>query len=308
MMQDGARILLFSFFLLLSLWNLSEAEQSLKAAILISKDIKPYFEAADGIQRFFGQETKIGSEIFSLEKSNVIDDLNDKLIKKEISLIIVIGPQALELADTQHLTAKIPVIYTLILNPEKKVGDIKNYCGIPFSVPIRLQLRYIAKSLPDIKKLGVLYDPKYNEEFFKQASEIAKHHNLKLESLNVSSPKEITPILDQKLSDIDALWLIPDKFLDSDRVILHIIKEAVLKKIPVIGYNRFFYESGAAVSFIFDYEDLGEQTAKLAIDMLHRNICSEDTPIFHVWLNSRVFKKLGIQMTDKESFPIEIRP
>jgi putative ABC transport system substrate-binding protein len=194
------------------------------------------------------------------------------------------------------------------LDPEKKVRDIKEYCGIPFSVPIRLQLQYIAKSLPDVKRLGVLYDPQNNEALFKQASEIVPNYNIRLVKLNISSPKEITPILDEKLSDIDALWLIPDKSVISESVILYVIKEAVKKKIPIIGYNRFFYESGAAVSFIFDYEELGEQTAKLAIDMLHRNTCSENTPIFHVWLNPRVMKKLGGRMTDKESFPIEIRP
>lgn len=306
MMQDAARILLIAYLLLFGLFSELYAEDRLKAAILISTDIKPYFEAAESIQKVL-DKNKIESEIFSLQKSNILEDLDSKLLRKEIAIMIAIGPEALELADIRYLKAKIPVIYTMILNPEKKVRDIKAYCGIPFSVPIRLQLRYIAKALPDIKRLGILYDPQHNEAIFEQASEAAPTYDIRLVKLNVSSSK-VTQVLNENLSNIDALLLIPDKSVISESVIQYIIKEAVLKKIPVIGYNRFFYESGATVSFIFDYEELGEQTAKLAIAMLHRNICSENTPIFHVWLNPRVMKKLGIQITDKESFPIEIRP
>lgn len=309
MIQDAVRIALIAGFMLIAATvQAIAAGDSLKAVILISKDIKPYLEAAEGIQKVF-DKNKIEAEIVSLEKSNVYEDLSDKIIRKEIAVIIAIGPEALALAETQYANAKIPVIYALTLNPEKIVKNLKSFCGIPFAVPVNLQLQYIAKSLPGVKKLGLLYDPAYNDSFFKQASEIADNYNIKLMALNVSSSKEISLILKENWNKIDGLWLIPDRTIISESVIQYIIKEAVLKKIPVIGYNRFFYESGAAASFVFDYEELGEQTAKLAIESLSKKGCSDAVPIFHVWLNSRVIMKLGIeQMADNPVFPIEIKP
>lgn len=39
---------------------------------------------------------------------------------------------------------------------------------------------------------------------------------------------------------MDALWLIPDRTVISESIVKYVIKEAFLRKVPVIGYNRFF--------------------------------------------------------------------
>ncbi len=100
MMQDAARILLIAYLLVFGLsWELG-AEDRLKAAILISMDIKPYFEAAESIQKVF-DKNRIDSETFSLQKSNASEDLYGKLLRKEIAVVIAIGPEALEMAETR---------------------------------------------------------------------------------------------------------------------------------------------------------------------------------------------------------------
>jgi putative ABC transport system substrate-binding protein len=281
-------------------------KEFLRAAILISKDIKPYLEAAEGIHKVFDKESAIDTEIFSLEKNKDHEVLKDKIAKKEIAIAIAIGPESLALAESIFHGAKIPVIYAMVLNPETILRYPKSFCGIPFNIPIRDQIPQIARALPGVKRLGLLYDPKNNEPFFKQAFEISQRYNIVLIPLKADSPKDISFIL--KDNAAEALWLIPDRTIISESVIQYIIKEALLKKIPVIGYNRFFYESGAALSFVFDYEEIGEQTAKFALDILAQKTCADIAPIFHVWLNSRIIRKIGIPLINKEIFPIEIKP
>ncbi len=284
-------------------------KESLRAAILISKDIKPYLEASEGIQKVFDKESAIETEIFSLEKNKDHGALKDKIGKKEISIAIAIGPEALALTESLFSQqAKIPVIYAMVLNPEAILKRAESFCGIPFNIPIHAQIRQISRALPGVKRLGLLYDPKNNEPFFKQAFEISQRYNIELIALKADSPKDISSILKDSRNTAEALWLIPDRSIISESVIQYIIKEALFKKIPVIGYNRFFYESGAALSFVFDYEEIGAQTAKFALDIMVQKTCADIAPIFHVWLNSRMMGKLGIPLIHKENFPIEIKP
>ena len=87
---------------------------------------------------------------------------------------------------------------------------------------------------------------------------------------------------------MDALWLIPDRTVISESIVKYVIKEAFLRKIPVIGYNRFFYETGAALAFVFDYKELGQQCAKKALSILSGKNCLSTPPLFHVWVNAGV--------------------
>ena len=112
----------------------------------------------------------------------------------------------------------------------------------------------------------------------------------------------------QHWKEIDVLWLIPDRTVISESIVQHIIKEALFNRVPVIGYNRFFYESGAAFSFVFDYIELGKQTAKLAIDMLSGKACQKNNPVFHAWLNPRVISRLGIEVPEKRPTTVKEGP
>jgi len=301
------RCFLLTSLILLVFTDLYAGEkESLRAAILISKNIKPYLEAVEGIHKVFDKESAIETEMFSLEKNKDHEAFKDKIAKKEIAIAIAIGPEALTLTQSIFQEAKIPVIYAMVLNPETILRYPKSFCGIPFNIPINAQIRHIARALPGVKRLGLLYDPKNNEPFFKQAFEISQRYNIDLIPLKADSPKDISSIL--KDNSAEALWLIPDRTIISESVIQYIIKEALFKKLPVIGYNRFFYESGAALSFVFDYEEIGEQTAKFALDVLVQKTCADIAPIFHIWLNSRIMGKMGIPLINKEIFPIEIKP
>jgi putative ABC transport system substrate-binding protein len=166
----------------------------------------------------------------------------------------------------------------------------------------------IARGLPAVKRLGLLYDPRYNADFFEKALTEAASSNLKIVPLKVSSKKDIPDVLKQNWGNMDALWLIPDQTVISESIVQYIIKEALFSKIPVIGYNRFFYESGAALAFVFDYEELGRQTGRLAVSALAGKPCEKEAPVFRVWQNLRVLNKLGIRVPENKTPPIEAGP
>jgi putative ABC transport system substrate-binding protein len=127
--------------------------------------------------------------------------------------------------------------------------------------------------------------------------------------LQASSMKDIPLLLEKALVSVDCIWLIPDKTVISESIAQYIIKQAVIKRIPVIGYNQFFYESGAAMSFVFDYGALGRQAGQLAAQIVARQTpCERQIPVFEAWLNGGVIEKLGIRIPDALKLPMKMGP
>ena len=149
-----------------------------------------------------------------------------------------------------------------------------------------------------IRRIGLLYDPAHNEEFFKSAADFASTHNISILPLRVDGRKEIPSLLKNYLTDMDALWLIPDRTVISESIVRYVIKEAFLRNVPTIGYNRFFYESGALMAFIFNYQDLGEQAAQKVLAVLSGRTCGDSVPAFQVWINKRVAEKLERKVSE----------
>jgi putative ABC transport system substrate-binding protein len=87
-----------------------------------------------------------------------------------------------------------------------------------------------------------------------------------------------------------------------------LIKKALSGGVAVIGYNRFFYRSGAALSFILDYEQIGEQAAGLSFQILSGKECESVTPAFRTWLNLRVINSLGLNVSVDAALAIEEGP
>jgi putative ABC transport system substrate-binding protein len=192
------------------------------------------------------------------------------------------------------------VLYTMVLNPEEITGSSGKLCGIPLRIPIRNQIREITRTLPCLKRFGLLYDPRYNASFFTEAHQEGKAANIHIIPLKVASKKEIPMVLQKHWHQIDSLWIIPDRTVISESIIQYIIKEAVLNRTPVIGYNRFFYDSGSALAFVFEYQEIGKQTAKLALKILTSRICQSEAPNFQTWINSRIIEKLNIKVQNSE--------
>ncbi|WP_207692244.1 ABC transporter substrate-binding protein [Desulfonema limicola] len=271
-----------------------------KIAVLVSLNIKPYAEAVQGIDRVLS-DAGINPDTFFLDRyeGKALESLALKLTRQDYDLFIAVGPEASGFTWSKF---QDKTVYTMVLHPEKIENTPKKICGIPFNIPVDTQIKKIEQSLPGLKRIGLLHDPEYNSSFFNQAYEQGIKSGLEIIPLEASSKKEIPLVLDKNWDKIDCLWMIPDRTIISESIIKYIIKESLLKKIPLIGYNSFFYESGAAMSFIFNYESLGKQTGETVLKVLKGDLCKDNEPEFQIWLNHKVLNSLGISFKeiDKE--------
>ena len=94
--------------------------------------------------------------------------------------------------------------------------------------------------------------------------------------------------------------MIPDEQINSQKIVEYIIKEALRRKIPVVGYNSWFAKNGAILSFIIDYRDVGIQAGTMAMKLLKQGaaarVAIEAPARIRVSIDEKTAQKLGIQI------------
>jgi len=266
--------------------------------IIKSSDIIPYQKAVEGFKKNFPQGTY---------REYVIDeDVQDKgklVLKNAVErggdLIVAVGPEAAYLAGTTAIS--IPMIFTMVSNPEKLFpeGDAVHR-GVSLNLPISLQLEQIKSTFVGRKKIGVFYTPEHNQKTLASIMLQATALGLSVAGMPINSQKGIPEFLESPMSGIDVLLLIPDRTIGSEKILKYLIKSMLLKKIPVVGFNEWFAENGAILSFSLDYEEIGKQTAEYARKLLDE----KSLPGTFVQEPSRVRTIINLKVAQKLSVAI----
>ncbi len=271
-------------------------------AIIVSLKIRPYFDALDGLKKAPFKQAGFKLTIFFLDdyKGKSREILLKNLETGNFAQFIAIGPEAMrfiwnEVSGREDLKA-----FTMVLHPENIIERNTDFlCGIPLDIPFQKEIEIISEVAPAIKRIGLLYGQKSNGEFVLKAQKIAADYGITIIPLKAETRSDIPIILNSNWDKIDSLFLIPDRVIISESLVKYIIKESILNKVAAIGYNRFFYESGAAIAFVLNYHDIGENTGRLVLDRLSHGLCKKTVPVFKAWINMRVARTLNMKITEK---------
>ena len=292
------QILLYRiFFWLFLLVSISSSEvcsaQDRSVAVLITREIAPYIAAVDGLE-----EALVNSKTqrFFLDKNGVPYSLSGSsatLKPEQYAALVAIGPDALHYLLANQ--GPPPISFGMILNPQHLFKDyLYPACGVSLNLPIRGQLTALLEHLPWLKRLGVLFDPDNNRLWYRNASVMANQLGIELVPLEVETNAGQISIVGD-IAQVDAILFIPDSSIISRVVIQYIIKQAFLSEIPVVGYNKFFLDSGATLSFIIDYEQIGRQLAGLVEKQLITGVFDGViAPNFSVKINPETWKLLHL--------------
>jgi putative ABC transport system substrate-binding protein len=291
----------------------TEAEgKSYRVVVFSSKNIRPYVEAVDGLRERLAETVDAQVEVVQLDRfaENERSGLMERFsLEDQADLVAAIGPEAAAFVWETFPDASVAKVYAVILNPEKVIPGSRSAIGISLNIPAADQLRAIRQGLgPSVRRIGIFFDPALNSDFFAAAGAAAMEMDADLVPMAVTSRKDIPFLLEECWDSVDCIWLIPDQTVISESISQYIIKQSVLKNVPVVGYNRFFYDSGAAMAFVFDYEALGRQSADLITDVLRQAASAPRNPAFNVWLNAAVLKKMGIETSQPLTLPMMVGP
>ncbi|OPL16938.1 MAG: hypothetical protein AVO38_07105 [delta proteobacterium ML8_D] len=273
-------------FLLWSIFSalLHAEEHNADVAVIVSSQIRPYVMALEGLRSSLQQPLKI----YYL-------NLNPELIRHNLSqerydLLIAIGPEASVLAWST-LNPDDKKIALMVLDQQKLLEDPEP-CGVDLRIPIKEQIKLIKERLGDRRKIGILYNPAENREWVEKAQKHGSDLGVSVIPLPVHSRHEITKVLSSAYQKIDTLFFIPDSTVISMALLSHLVKDALLHGIAVVGYNHFFMEIGAVLAFNIDYEKVGILGAEMARDVLSGSECSLSPPPFELEWSEKVWKKI----------------
>ena len=289
-----------------------EAEdRKCRVAAILSSDIRPYIEAMEGIGGSLEARSDFDVSVIHLTnfQGKSRETLTERLLTESYDYLVGIGPPATDyIWNTLPDSVSAQRFYCMVLNPEALIPLSKDACGVSLTIPVTEQISTLTSVLPSLSRLGLIFDPRYNESYFFTLQETAAAFGLEMIPLRVSSKKDIPGVLERHWEIVDAIMMIPDRTVISESIIQYIIKEGLLESTAVIGYNHFFHESGAAVSFVFDYGELGRQCAEKIEKTQSGTACEIETPRYQLWINEAVMERLNLPLVVPDTVPVTRKP
>jgi putative tryptophan/tyrosine transport system substrate-binding protein len=264
-------------------------------AIVVSQKIKPYLDAVEGVEEVLSDQRDTGWEVFILGSDVAADHdyLVGKIRDRRVSVLLAVGPEAMAFVWRSFPGETPHKLYAMVMKPGRLLPGAESLCGIPLDIPASRHLLEFSHYAPFIKRIGILYDPDNNAGFASEADEAASQYGVRIVHLKIHSRRDILPVFRERRFQIDALWMIPDATVISESIVSFLIKESIATNIAVLGYNRFFSKSGAALSLVRDYRAIGRHAAAMALASIAGQPCTQETPDYRVMINSEVLEAIG---------------
>jgi putative ABC transport system substrate-binding protein len=266
-------------------------------AILKSSDLSAYNQAVDGFR------SVARNDDLTLREYDLAGDfergrkLARRIRASDAALVVAVGVKAALAAKLEVLD--VPVVYCLVLDPEKYDLSAPNVSGISLEVPPAQQFSTMQAILPKLKRVGVLYDPSKTARLLQEATLVAKQHGIELLAQPISSEREIPPMLRSLLPLVDALWLVPDTTVLSEESLPFILQESLDANRSVFGFSSEFVKRGALLGLSVNYRDIGKQAARLSKRILDHQVVPPVKTVpdhFNLALNLKTARFLGLDI------------
>ena len=266
-------------------------------AILKSSDIAAYNQTVSGLRAEFNETATL--TVYNLEGDVARGKkLARKIRASDAALVIAVGLKAALAAKVELVD--IPVIYCMVLDPEKYDLRAPNLTGISLRVPIERQFKTIQTLVPRLKHLGVLYDPEKTRPLVEEARRVAARLGFELIEHQVHGEKELPTAIRALLPKVEGLWLVPDSTVLTEESIRFLLGTTLEGNVPVVGFSPEFVRNGALAGLSINPEDIGRQAAVIAQNILAHSDRGVPMPVppdrIRLAVNLKTAKYLGLTL------------
>jgi putative ABC transport system substrate-binding protein len=275
------------------------AAEGARIVALKSADVAVYEEALDGFKSVIGQ-----SDIVEYDMEGDLQRGKRFLARLKSGprpdLILAIGIWALQVVVEE--VRDIPVVFAMVLNPATVIGqEPRNITGASMNVPIDQQIGLLKKVSPQVRRIGVVYDPSRTGLLVRQADRMAQQQGVRLVARPIGSSKDAFAALDGMQGEIDALWILPDLTVLAPEIVQYMLLLSFRNRLPVLGLSENQARMGALLGLSFaSGRDIGAQAGELAREILSGRDVTE-VPItaarkLKLTVNLKTAGKLGLQI------------
>jgi putative ABC transport system substrate-binding protein len=192
-----------------------------------------------------------------------------------------------------------PLAAKLIDNLDKPGGMIT---GTSDALPIEKHLDLIQELVPNLKKLGVMFNPgeANSVSSVNQLKSAAEKRGWEIVEGGAAKSSEVLAAARSLVGKVDAIYVPTDNTVVS--AFESVVRVGQQAKLPVIAGDTSSVDRGAAAAVGFNYYDVGRQTGRMAALVLNGekpgNIPVETVQKTELYLNVGSAKKMGISFTD----------
>jgi putative tryptophan/tyrosine transport system substrate-binding protein len=254
-------------------WILCEAVPAVgaspKVVIILSQDLPPYADLVKGFRAAVAgvdAQMEIGVQTLKGTDGNPSDILS-QFKDSPPKAFVTVGSLATQVVLAEH--KEVPVIASLTAHLEK-LRKYENVTGVGLEFSLDSQFDAMRRILPELSTVGVLYNPKENQETIDHAVHIANKLSIKLVPKSVSTPRDIPDALESLANNVDLLWGITDQVVVSPQTAEPILLFSFRNKIPFAGLSTPWVKAGSLYALERDYSDIGSQCAEIAVKIVNK--------------------------------------
>lgn len=280
-------------------------------AVVQSASLPAYNNVLKGIENVLSREIPAlgpkaiqahNIKTYILSKDESHGPLKLDILKEQPHLVVAIGSNSLSLMKD---VMDIPVIYLMVPYPDKEIQEQNNVTGINMNISAEQQLSALVDNIPQVKRVGLLYDPKNSSEFVQEAMAAAGKKNISLLAVEVTEGNKVPGELAKLAGRIDCFWMLPDRTVLTPQTVDFMFLFSLENKIPILTFSKKYLDMGAVISVSFDTYDMGKQAGEIALQILDNTYQSKVLPAgirkVIVHKNELTAKTLGIVFNAENS-------
>lgn len=215
-----------------------------------------------------GQNIKVDYQNAQNDQSN-LQTMAKKLVTNQMDIILAIGTNAaIALANE---TTEIPILITAVTDPleanlvENLDKPGRNITGTTDINPIEEQIDFMLQLVPNLKKLGIIYNAgEVNSEVQVRIlkDKIANSDIEEIVEATVATSSEVMQAAQSIINKVDALYIPTDNTVIS--AYSAVVQVAEENKKPLFTGEASMIEAGGIGTVSIEYFKLGQQTGEMA--------------------------------------------
>lgn len=264
---------------------------------------------------------QLALEGFSVEKNieikfanaqgdaSLSNQISKKFVSEKPDAIVAIPTPAAQSVVNATRHSNIPVVFSSVTDP-LDAGLVKNLqepntniTGVSNFIKLDEQLLLFKQILPNLKKLGFIYNPgeANSIKILQSLKETANKYDLEIIVSAASKTTEVSSATNKLIGKVDAIFISNDNNALSAFGV--ITKIALAAKLPVFVSDTDMVEKGALASLGPNQYELGKQTGKMLAQIL-RGKPAKDLPVefpqkIELVINKKIADKLGIKFPEE---------
>ncbi len=211
--------------------------------------------------------------------------LKRMLDRENPATLYCIGAKAYQLAS--RVAKDKTIVLSSAINWERFPARKQRHV-IANELPAAAQLTLFRHFFPKVQRIGVLYSPAINRQWFEQAQAGAKEVGVELVGVTVRRASDVPSALRELTSKVDAVWVTPDPVvLATEAAVRSLFDRCHAAQKPVFTDSAAFAELGATLVLAPDIPTIGRQAASIVTDL------ASNPPLIHTPAGSEVTLSLA---------------